>query len=125
MSETKHTPLPWEIHNLTDIFTRNGATNAAGVQCDDNDGWLIADCALGVTMVHGEEGDLPSSEQQENTKFIVRACNAHYALIQALEGTLGLLTDAMEHGITTSEGSPDILDVLKAADDAISKAKDQ
>jgi hypothetical protein len=78
---TSFTPGKWEVCNLTDVFTENGATNAHGVKCDDNDGWLIADCAVGITMIDGEEHQLQHKEQAANARLIA-AAPAMYAALQ-------------------------------------------
>lgn len=81
---SKHTPLPWEVCNLTDLFSSSGAKNADGVRADHNDGWQIADCLVGLTFVNGEMESLDVDEQRSNAEFICRAANSHYELVQEL-----------------------------------------
>lgn len=84
---SKYTPGPWEVHNQTDVFTANGAMNAAGVRCDDNDGWLVADCAVSITMVDGEEETLETKEQIANARLIAAAPE----LLDAIEHLIPLM----------------------------------
>lgn len=81
----------------------NGAADADGKSCADNDGWQIADCAVGVTSVDNELLDLTSKEQRANAAFIVRACNAHYAMLFTLEI---LLTEYEHEGSRTTNAGP-------------------
>ena len=99
--EAAHTPGPWEICNLTDVFTTSGATNAAGRTADPNDGWQIADCAVGITSVDGEYEPLTSDEQQANAEFIVRAMSSHDDLLEACKAAKKYLEpDLVEPGRT-------------------------
>lgn len=66
MSEIKHTPLPWQ-YNYDDVL--------ASEYADD----LICNCEW-----RDEEG-------KANAAFIVRACNSHYELLEALKDTLSAL----------------------------------
>ena len=72
----QHTPEPWEITNGTDIFTELNATNASGQTADHNDGWQVANCSVGKTLVGGELVDMPYKEQSANARRIVAAVNA-------------------------------------------------
>jgi hypothetical protein len=64
MTDEKHTPLPWEAEE--------GAARGA---------WIMG--------ANGEWGALACGETDnsavENTKFIVRAVNSHYELLEALK----------------------------------------
>lgn len=82
----QHTPEPWEITNGTDIFTELNATNASGQTADHNDGWQVANCSVGKTLVGGELVDMPYKEQSANARRIVAAVNA----------TAGLTTESLE-----------------------------
>ncbi|MCK8788244.1 hypothetical protein M0638_28235, partial [Roseomonas sp. NAR14] len=66
-SSTKHTPMPWSIDQdgKTALITSNGE--------------LIAECGI---------SDLPVKQDQANAAFIVRAVNAHDALVAALRELL-------------------------------------
>ena len=109
-AKAKHTPGPWEVCSHAHIFTTNGAANADGLRCADNDGWQIADCAVGVTSVDGELLDLTAKEQRANAAFIVRACNGWYELIAALRELQANPNDPRAH---------------RTALDAIAKASEQ
>ena len=83
-----HTPGPLEVCNLTDVFTKSGATNAKGVTADDNDGWQVADMSVGYTFVNGKCEQLSAEEQRANAEFMVRAWNSHYDLLDAIEAAI-------------------------------------
>ena len=59
-SETRHTPGPWKVHSDGEITDATGA--------------LVAD----VNLFH-------SNGARANARFIVRACNAHDAMYEALK----------------------------------------
>lgn len=72
-TKTAHTPTPW----------------AQGITCaTDGSRYITADCGTKYhrrkIVAEAEEG--PGA--QDNAAFIVRACNAHDALVEALEGLL-------------------------------------
>ena len=68
-----HTPGPWEVHNLTDVFSPSGGDSGNGVKADDNDGWLVADCGCGITFVQGQDTTLDIAVQQDNARLIAAA----------------------------------------------------
>lgn len=76
---------PWEISNITDIFTGLGAMNNEGIAADQNDGWQIADCGSGVTFVERELESLSFDEAQANTQFISAARTDIPALLAEVE----------------------------------------
>lgn len=96
MSEAEHTQTPW-------------ATNGNRVENRDehgivNDGWIIGDC------------DGPDADA--NAEFIVRACNAHADLVEALE----MVRDADED--CKRDGLPTMPPMARAKiDAALSKAR--
>lgn len=67
------TPGPWEAKNWTDVFTRLGAENAAGIAADGNDGWQVADCARGGAFSGGFVVDLNYRETKANAEHIASA----------------------------------------------------
>lgn len=70
---SKHTPGPWEVRNLTDVFTQLGAQCRDGRAADSNDGWHVADCRAGKTFVNGQEVDLRAAEEYANARLIAAA----------------------------------------------------
>jgi len=79
-----HTPGPWEVVNITDVFTHRGAKNATGVAADENDGWQIADTSGCETFVKGELTPLPWAEQIANAHL----CAAAPDLLEAAEAAM-------------------------------------
>jgi hypothetical protein len=69
MSNTKHTPTPW--------FTQRDSWSTVYIEARIRPGTLQEIAACGPT----ENG---SDEQEANAAFIVRACNAHEQLVDAL-----------------------------------------
>ena len=104
--ETKHTPGPWAaVRNAT--YWEFGNYNHNHGQ--------IGDCCVS-NWLYDEEGNPISQEEagkiaEANAEFIVRACNAHYELLEALEG----LINGIGAGISS--------EAYKKADAAINKAK--
>lgn len=84
--QTKHTPGPWQAVNGTDVFTRLGARNAAGVKAAANDGWYIADCDRGPSSTEeGGEADIPYVEKLANARLIAAAPELLEAMQQAFD----------------------------------------
>lgn len=67
---SNHTPLPW---NVVTIDQSIGSIEAA-------DGSAVAQTQIRGTLRHPDH-----DERRANTDFIVRACNSHYELLEALE----------------------------------------
>lgn len=101
--QAKHTPLPWDIHEGEDylsIFNTNEKNQ-------DSDVLLL---------------ELPSARDEENARFIVRACNNHYQLV----GNLGATTEILEilHAKSDSEETRKLLGTLIVANrDILARAK--
>jgi hypothetical protein len=68
------TPGPWEVVNKTDVFTKLGARNAAGVEAAANDGWHIADCDTGPSSTEDGKEELRAREKEANASLIA-ACD--------------------------------------------------
>ena len=100
MDNTTHTPIPWKIAE----YINNGRAIRRDTHAkNDNDQRLI---------VHVKSGNYDA-----NARFIVRACNAHYDLIEALGYCIGFLTG--EHSTTEADKA----EVLEYAYAAIAKVK--
>lgn len=89
MSDIKHSPLPWQVREKQ-ILALNG---------DD--------------LFHIETADI---FKQEDADFIVRACNSHYELIEALEMIIARSKD-------NKPGTSKVLDMQAIAMFALTKAK--
>ena len=87
MNETKHTPTPWISQGLADSDQADevGSVTIVG----DNLGGLVA-----VALPWPTERDAAEfSRVEANAAFIVRAANAHDALVDALAGLMRRLDD--------------------------------
>lgn len=96
--DKNHTPLPWIIRNFVDdrIFIESEKQR---------------DAALGeIFIVELNHRDM--NEQTANAKFIVRAANSHYALVNALEK---LFNDIDIKNSLTLQDIEDLARILKAA----------
>jgi hypothetical protein len=114
MIERKHTPGPWESF-LDEDWGRV-------VKCQRTPGSDIM-CVIDTREV---ADDKSFEERDANAEFIVRACNAHYDLLEALEEYAGVeidLTEASCHvGICSMEKCGRCSREIKARA-AIAKAK--
>ena len=72
----KHTPGPWEIRDNQEIIVREGGGTVR----------LIAQCHAGH-----------SPERSANAAYIVRACNSHEELLQALKVLLDHTEEQYPH----------------------------
>lgn len=72
MTETKHTPLPFGI-------TTSNTQDEIFLFGENHDG----DCYIGMI-----QGDVGLQGNQENARFIVKACNSHYELLESLKAIL-------------------------------------
>lgn len=79
MSETKHTPTPWQA---AEAERPNGCPTTVIERCngkygDGSDEYFIAECF--------------GPDEKANAAFIVKACNAHDDLVKVLSSALGPL----------------------------------
>lgn len=103
--EVKHTTLPW----IT------AGRNGAGDHIHGNDG-EVAWCRTYV--------GINSDTITANAEFIVKACNSHYDLLEALKGAIGALEFSRDyHGDLGNEEQAFAQDKLDAALKAIEKAE--
>ena len=113
MSDTKHTPLPWHTEDIGRSCPRVVADQGKKWDnleiCNFYDDVTTEDCING-----------PEYEQKENheanAEFIVRACNSHDALLNALKG----IVTEYECGLISFEGSGYL---INAAIEAIESAE--
>lgn len=78
---TRHTPLPWRAED-----TNSAKLSMVVVAADLN--------ANGSAVIIGQ---CSGPDRAANTAFIVRACNGHHAMKEALEAALASLDEAAEH----------------------------
>ena len=76
-----HTPLPWVINPAHPTYISSADATADICELD---GWPV-DCV---------------AEENANREFIVRACNSHYQLVEALRGLVNALAENDEDGMT-------------------------
>ena len=87
----KFTPGPWEVQNGTDVFTGLNAKRRDGVASENNDGWHVADCSMGVTFdTDGQERTLKPSEMVANAHLIAAAPDLYEAVKRMCNNALDL-----------------------------------
>jgi hypothetical protein len=94
MTETKaqHTPLPWTYEGFTSIFAPSG-----------------------LAVANTRADHFGADRAQANAAFIVRACNSHYEMVEALETLLADIDDQGYGGVPSTN--------LPMAQAALAKAK--
>lgn len=101
MSEpNKFTPGPWVVINRTGVFSELGAESGDGAKADPTDGWTIADCSAGCTLLNGDYVELGFAVQQANAKLIAAAPD----LLEALEGVLRISDLWLPHEVEEQHG---------------------
>lgn len=109
MSETRHTPLPWSHCKGKHP---SGVCECMTISCSDgpvatvtNGDWgdfypeiRITDDTIGTKRIEAYTekmvyGSVPREVAEANAEFIVRACNAHYDLVEALEAVLECINE--------------------------------
>lgn len=115
MSAPKHTPGPWEARWSVQRWAGGRELNTCviGTPKDARGATHL------VTRMDGPtSGDL--AVDKANAEFIVRACNSHDALIEALEG----LANRVDPGVKSRDfGIDSLVNALSAARAAIAKAR--
>lgn len=108
--ETKHTPTPWTVGYAS--LSVEGKTEKGVMKILDIRGWgHLTGRGHGALGLSDEQG---KQVQEANAEFIVRACNSHDALVEALEkiANMGNESTVDGHG-----------EAKRIARDAIAKAK--
>ena len=116
----KFTPGPWAVINRTGVFSELGAESGDGAKADPTDGWTIADCSAGCTLLNGDYVELGFAVQQANAKLIAAAPD----MLEALEAILPFVprTSASEGGASKYSENVKAADMVRAA---INKARGQ
>ena len=101
MTNTKHTPLPWKIHSVTDKHHIQIRAKKAGTEFE------CSPAVLGGW-------DTSAEENEANAQFITRACNSHYELLEALINLVDIVEVHASHIVRKAD--------MKKAHTAIAKA---
>jgi len=120
--DKKHTPAPWKVGGY------DGVTIYAP---DDSDGdpCIISTLNIrskNIQYLHDVFSFPKYSSQQANAEFIVRACNNHHELLEALEECLEYLEscyDADYQGEETGYIPNDAMSLGGRVEELINKAK--
>ena len=107
--KNKHTPLPWKVEPIY-----NNKTGEIQYYIKDINQDTIADLYF-TRSIDGETKFFPHPNSEANAAFIVRACNSHYELLEALKD----LTDAIKDGM----GKSAINLRVSLAEEAIARAE--
>lgn len=83
MTTAQHTPTPWAYIKATVPDNTGGYDYAITV-----DGKIIAEVFQHTGWDDEKTGKYETQPVEANAAFIVRACNSHDALVEALEGNL-------------------------------------
>ena len=80
--ERKHSPLPWVVAGTT-IYTdeTRGFFNERGASYKDDPSFVDN---INIAEIPTWMNDVSKEETRANAEFIVRACNNHYKLLEAL-----------------------------------------
>ena len=101
----KHTPGPWVCNDECLIYGQVSSD-------DEPEAPFVADCARECAAGQYTE------QEKANTEFIVRACNSHHDLIDALESQ----TDAAQ-AVIDNWSSGNLAAAVRALDAAIAPAR--
>lgn len=91
--KSKHTPTPWKLQ---------GVYQVCGNNLSSNDGWIVSDCV--------------GPDKEENAAFIVKACNNHEALLDAVRNFL-------DWHSSDCETSHDLDFIIRNAQETVTKIK--
>ena len=113
MSDPKHTLTPYHIDKLVAV---NGAPIIVAPTC-----WMGSKRVIAIVIHHYGSED---PEVKPNAEFIVRACNAHYKLVEALEALLSANVYADAEGLVpVYNADEEIVNVARAALAAAKESK--
>jgi len=76
----KHTPTPWEVND--------DDSGIIGTWGPDEDDWGLI-CATDYAI----SSSVPEEQRPANAAFIVKACNAHDELVEALKTAIQVMKD--------------------------------
>ncbi len=99
------TPGPWECH-----FHDHNSSYTANIYHDWEDGGVNFTRSIAVILKYGSK-----EENEANARYIVTACNAHDALVEALDyAKMGLIRYMENAGVRFPEETPIIESINKA-----------
>lgn len=98
-----HTPLPWKIGRVDTLVT---AADQRGI------------CSTGGYADNRIDSEELAEENRANAAFIVRACNSHYDLLEALEALMPI-AEKMQGKLAG------VVEAILNAEDALIKARGQ
>lgn len=105
MSEEKHTKLPWSV-----CTNPTGQSQPASPYIIDGSGLPDGGDIIAIAMGNSET-------VKENVRFIVRACNSHYELLEALKV---LKHVAVWDDVNSTE--EEVMSAIRVAREVIAKA---
>lgn len=119
MTEVKHTPLPWKMVSAPNFDNGNVYTSIQPVKVHEETmkPLAMANVEHHVCRMSHTAAEWRFSYHRENAAFIVRACNSHYELLDALKA----LSSAVF--IPNDERSPDLVTAIELTVAAIDKAE--
>ena len=111
-----HTPLPWAVSG---IRTRCEIPSVLNIYSENENikGWHIA-------VPYSDITDDEHIQSQADAEFIVRACNNHYQLVEALEWILKIADVNYEQdGKLRHQGARTLKRIAEKAEAALAAAK--
>jgi len=113
MENNRHTPIPWYIEG------ESGNPHEAYIIVGDKQGSTIAWTSNSFDDSSNEE--YISEEDTANAQFIIRACNSHDELLEALENLIG--SGRLPECEVDESAEQRFYEVWQQAEQAIAKAK--